>query len=411
MVDVAALGARALRAIDTRAEDLVALSRAIHADPEVAYQEHRAAARITDLLERSGFAVTHGYAGIETAYRGDAGGGKGAGPTVAILAEYDALNEIGHACGHNLMALMGTAAAIGVKAVLAELGGHLAAIGTPAEEGGGGKVALIKRGGFGDVDAAMLVHPNASRTLAGRHSLAANRVMVEYFGKAAHGASQPDQGINALDGALQLFNAINAMRQQLRPDARVMGIITAGGSAPNVIPDYAQARFSVRALDRRYQREVLGRFVACAEGAAQATGTTVKLTIPEESGYDNMVFSTPLAERWAAHMTALGQPPYEAKDDERVGSTDMGNLMQILPAIHPYVAIANDDVPGHSIAFREAACTDLAHERALLAAKAMALTAIDLLARPELLQRARAEFEERRAQGIVSGRAATVVTS
>ena len=383
----------------------MALSLAIHADPELAYQEHRAASRLADLLERGGFALTRAYAGIDTAYRGDAAGGAGPGPTIAILSEYDALNEIGHACGHNLMAMMGAAAALGVKAALPELPGHVAAIGTPAEEGGGGKIALLKAGGFDDVDAAMIVHPNSSRTLAGRHSLAANRVTVEYFGKAAHGASQPDQGINALDGVLQLFNAINAMRQQLRPDARVMGIITAGGSAPNVIPDYAQARFSVRALDRRYQQEVLRRFTACAEGAARATGTQVKVTVPEESGYENMVFSTPLAERWARHMTTLGQPPFEVTDEQRVGSTDMGNLMQVLPAIHPYVAISNENLPGHSVAFREAAATELAHERALGAAKAMALTTIDLLGDPDLLAAARGEFEERRAQGIVKGRA------
>ena len=398
------LGARALRAIDLKARDLIALSRAIHADPELAYNEHRAAARLTEFLDEAGFKMTRGYAGLPTSYRGDAAGGKGKGPTIAILAEYDALNEIGHACGHNLMAMMGTAAAIGVHAVLGEVGGHLAAIGTPAEEGGGGKVALINAGGFDDIDAAMLVHPNSSRTLAGRHSLAANRITVQYFGKAAHGASQPDQGINALDGVLQLFNAINAMRQQLRPDARVMGIITSGGSAPNVIPDFAEARFSVRALDRRYQQEVLQRFVACAEGAAKATATTLKVIIPPEGGYENMVFSSPIAERWAAHLGELGQRVHEVKDDERVGSTDMGNVMQILPAIHPYIAIADDSVPGHSIAFRETATTDLAHERALLAAKAMALTAVDLLTRPELLARARTEFEERRAQGTVKGR-------
>jgi len=395
--------ARAVRAIDERREDLVELSLAIHRDPEIAYQEHRAASRLADFLERAGFAVTRGYRGIETAYRGDASG-TGPGPTVAILAEYDALNEIGHACGHNLMAMMGAAAAIGARAALAELPGRVAAIGTPAEEGGGGKVALLKAGGFDDVDAAMIVHPNSSRTLVGRHSLAANRATVEYFGRAAHGASQPEAGINALDGVLQLFNAINAMRQQLRPDARVMGIITAGGSAPNVIPDYAQARFSVRALDRAYQQEVLRRFTACAEGAARATGTEVRITVPEEAGYDNMVFSRPLAERWGTHMAALGHPPFDPKDDDRVGSTDMGNLMQVLPAIHPYVAISNDNIAGHSIAFREAAATELAHERALAAAKAMALTTIDLLGDPDLLRRARAEFEERRAGGIVKGR-------
>jgi metal-dependent amidase/aminoacylase/carboxypeptidase family protein len=231
---------------------------------------------------------------------------------------------------------------------------------------------------------------------------------VEYFGRAAHAASQPDQGINALDGLIQLFNNVNAMRQQLRPDARVHGIITSGGSAANVIPDHTMGRFSVRALDRRYQQEVVRRFVACAEGAATATGTTVKVTINDDAGYENMVFSTPLAERWAAHMKELGQQIFDARDDERLGSTDMGNVMQVLPAIHPYVAIAQEAIPGHSIAFRDHAGTSEAHESSLIAAKALALTAIDVLAERSLLQRTRDEFEERRIAGVVKGRPSSV---
>jgi amidohydrolase len=402
--DVAALRKRALNAIDQRRDALFELSRAIHADPETAYEERHASRRLSELLERSGFAVERAYRGIETAYRGDAAG-KDGGPRVAILAEYDALAELGHGCGHNLIAMIGTAAAIAVREVIGELGGSVAAIGTPAEEGGGGKVALLRAGGFDDVDAAMMIHPTTGRSLAGRHSLASNRVMVEYFGKAAHAASQPDQGINALDGLIQLFNAVNAMRQQLRSDARVHGIIANGGSAANVIPDRTMGRFSVRALDRRYQQEVLRRFIACAEGAATATGTTVKVTVHETAGYENMVFSTPMAERWAQHMRDLGQNVFEARDDERVGSTDMGNVMQVLPAIHPYIAISNEPVPGHSVAFRDLAVTPGALEKALIAAKALALTALDVLTDPQVLQRARAEFEERRAAGIVKGRA------
>jgi amidohydrolase len=323
---------------------------------------------------------------------------------VAILQEYDALAEIGHACGHNLIAMMGVAAAVGVRSAMDQLPGRLAAIGTPAEEGGGGKVALLRAGGFDDVDVAMMIHPTSGRSLAGRHSLASNRVMVEFRGRSAHAASQPDLGINALDGVLQLFNNVNAMRQQLRPDARVHGIITSGGSAANVIPDYAAARFSVRALDRAYQQEVLRRFIACAEGAALATGTQLQITVNENAGYENMVFSTPIAERWAHHMRALGVQVFEARDEERVGSTDMGNVMQVLPAIHPYIAISPDAIPGHSIAFREAVLTVEAHEAALAAAKALALTAIDVLADPEVYRRARTEFEERRARGVVKGR-------
>jgi metal-dependent amidase/aminoacylase/carboxypeptidase family protein len=195
------------------------------------------------------------------------------------------------------------------------------------------------------------------------------------------------------------------MRQQLRPEARVHGIITSGGSAANIIPDYAMAKFSVRALDRRYQQEVLKRFIACAEGAATATGTKLKITVHENSGYENMVPSQPLAERWATHMRALGQPVQTVVDDERMGSTDMGNVSQVLPSMHPYVGIASEGTPGHSTAFRDAAATPEAHAAAIFAAKAMALVTIDVLADATLLERARAEFEERRIQGVVKGKA------
>jgi amidohydrolase len=403
MPDIAALRKRALHAIDQRRDALFELSRAIHANPETAYEERQAAARIAELLEKNGFKVVRGYLGVETAYRGDAAG-KNGGPRVAILAEYDALAELGHGCGHNLIAMIGTAAAIGVREVIGDLDGSLAAIGTPAEEGGGGKVALLRAGGFDDVDAAMMIHPTTGRSLAGRHSLANNRVNVEYFGKSAHAASQPDQGVNALDAMIQLFNGVNAMRQQLRPDARVHGIIAKGGSAANVIPDHTVGRFSVRALDRRYQQEVLRRFIACAEGAATATGATVNVSVDENAGYENMVFSSPMAARWTGHMRSLGMQVFDARDDERVGSTDMGNVMQVLPGIHPYIAISDQTIPGHSTAFRDHAATPEALDRALVAAKALALTAIDVLADPDLLKSARAEFDERRAAGTVKGR-------
>jgi len=403
MADRKTLGARAIRAIDDRRAELIALSQEIHADPEVGYEEHRASARLAEMLAANGFSVARPYGGVQTAYRADAAG-KDGGPTVAILAEYDALPDIGHACGHNLIAMMGTAAAIGVRSVIGDLAGRIAAIGTPAEEGGGGKVALVRAGGFTDIDVAMMVHPSA-RTLPSRTSLASNRVDLEFWGKAAHAAAQPDRGINALDGVLQTFNNVNAMRQQLRPEARVHGIISSGGSAANIIPDYAMAKFSVRALDRRYQQEVLKRFIACAEGAATATGTKLKVTVHENSGYENMMFSTPLAGRWADHLRALGQAVQPVTDDERMGSTDMGNVSQILPAIHPYIGIAAEGTPGHSTAFRDAAVTPRAHENALAAAKGMALLTIDLLTEPALLAAARAEFEDRRAEGLVKGRA------
>ena len=392
---------RVIAAIDERREELLELSAAIHGDPEVAYQEHRASERLASFLASHGFTVQRPYKELATAYRAEARG-RSSGPTVAILAEYDALPDIGHACGHNLIAMMGAAAAVGVSAALGGTGGRVAAIGTPAEEGGGGKVALARNGAFADVDVAMMVHPS-SRTISHRTSLASNRVDVEFFGRAAHAAAQPDRGINALDGIIQTFNGMNALRQLVRPDARLHGIITSGGSAANIIPEYAAAKFSIRALDHRYQKEVLKRFIACAEGAATATGTRVKVTVHENSGYENMVPSIPLAERWAQHLRALGVEVAPTSEDERMGSTDMGNVSQIVPAIHPYIAIAPEGTPGHSTAFRDAAATSEANANALAAAKALALVALDVLTEPALLERVRAEFAERRAAGIVKG--------
>jgi len=397
-----ALRSRVIARIESERESLVALSLGLHGDPEVAFQEHRASERVASFLRERGFEVERPYGGLETAFRATAAG-RGDGPTVAILAEYDALPDIGHACGHNLIAMIGAAAAVGVREVLGHLDGRVAAIGTPAEEGGGGKVALVRAGAFADVAAAMMVHPS-SRTISGRTSLASNRVELEFHGKAAHAAAQPDRGINALDGLIQTFNAVNAMRQHLRPDARVHGIITAGGSAANIIPEYAAGKFSVRARDRLYQQEVLRRFIACAEGAAAATGTTLKVNVNENSGYENMVPSTPLTDRWAEHLRALGIEVMQPVDDERMGSTDMGNVSQVVPAAHPYIAIAPDGTPGHSTAFRDAAGTPEAHANAIAAAKALALTAVDLLADPALLARARAEFEERQRSGLLRGR-------
>ncbi len=402
MASRSAAHAKALAAIDRHRDALVELSLRLHRTPELGYQEHQASTWLATFLEGAGFRVERGYRGIETAFRGDAHG-KGSGPTVAILSEYDALPDIGHACGHNLIALMGIAASIGVRAAIEHLPGRLASIGTPAEEGGGGKVALLRAGAFDDVDAAMMIHPS-SRTLATRTSLASDRVDVEFSGKAAHAAAQPDRGISALDGVLQTFNAVHALRLVLRSDARVHGIITEGGSAPNIIPDRAVAKFSVRALDRVYQQEVLRRFIACAEGAATATGTTVKITVHENSGYENMVPSTPLSERWGEHLAELGIAVAPPATDERMGSTDMGNVSQVIPAIHPYIAIAPEGTPGHSTAFRDAAAAPQALENALTAAKAMALVAIDLLSERELLTAARDEFERRRREGAVRGR-------
>ncbi len=395
-----ALASEALAAIDRARDDLIALSLAIHREPELAYQERKASQLLAGFLAARGFAVRKPYAGLETSFRADAG--KGA-PVVAMLCEYDALPDLGHACGHNLIAMMGVAAGLGVRAVIDRLRGTAAVVGTPAEEGEGGKIALLEKGGFDDVDAAMIQHP-AGRTLAFRRSLASVRVEVEFRGKAVHAASQPDQGINALDALILTFVGVNAMRQQLRPDARVMGIIAQGGSAANIIPDLAVGKFSLRALDRAYRDEIVERFTRIVKGAAHATGATADIRVNRTSSYDNMVPNRVLAARYGEHMRGLGLDVAQESPDERMGSTDTGNVMQALPAIHPYVKIAPEGTPGHSVAFRDAAATPEAHEAALKAAKAMALLTIDILSEPELLRGAKSEFEEQRRRGLVKGR-------
>ncbi len=397
------LASEALAAIERARDRLVDLSLAIHSAPELANDERKANALLASALVEHDFQVITPYAGIETSFRGDIGSGA---PTVAILCEYDALPDIGHACGHNLIAMMGLAAGVGVRAVIDRLEGNVAVIGAPAEEGEGGKIALLERGGFDDVDAAMLVHPG-SRTLAYRRSLASVRVDVEFRGKAVHAASQPDQGINALDGLILTFVGVNALRQQLRPDARVMGVITHGGSAANIIPDLAVGKFSLRALDRAYRDELVERFSRVAKGAAAATGAALSLSVRRNSAYDNMVPNRVLAERYGEHLRWLGVDVAQESPDERMGSTDMGNVMQALPGIHPYIKIAPEGTPGHSVAFREAAAASEAHENALRAAKAMALLTIDLLRDPALLRLANAEFEDQKRQGVVRGKSRT----
>jgi len=375
-------------AIDAAAGELTALARKIHATPEVAFQERQASAWLTETLDRHGFRTQRGIADLETAFRAEIGSGQG--PTVAILAEYDALPEIGHACGHNLICTAALGAGIGLSAVRDSLPGLVLVLGTPAEEGGGGKVIMLERGAFAGVDAAMMFHP-AGYTLSERPSLASYRLALKFLGKAAHAAAKPDEGINALDAMIQTFSAIGLLRQQLRDDTRVHGIITYGGAAPNIIPDRAEALFTCRATDSGYAKKVLDRVIACAEGASMATGAKLEYTV--RKGYDSIKPNRTLAETFSRHLGTLGFPLDSAPERPRMGSTDMGDISQALPSIHPYVSIGPKALGGHTIEFREAALTDKGFAAMLAAAKAMALTSYDLLTKPELLARVRRDFE------------------
>jgi amidohydrolase len=391
MSDIEALKHRVVEEVDSLRDELIRMADTIHDHPEVAFEEHRSAGLLADLLASHGFAVERGQAGLDTAFVATFQG-RVEGTAIAFLAEYDALPGLGHACGHNLIGTSAVGAGLAAKTVVPELGGAIHVIGTPAEEGGGGKAYLVDAGVFDGVDAAMMVHPS-TRNLTRRTSLTSYKVSIEFFGKPAHAAAKPDEGINALEALILTYNGINALRQHVRPDARIHGVITHGGEAPNIVPEYAAARFYVRAADKAYTTEVLEKVRACAEGAATATGATLKL---EEYSphYDTMLPNPVLAGLAEANLSALGIEVSPPEVDERMGSSDMGNVSQVVPALHPYIAIGPEEMGGHTQEFAEASRSPAGHEGMINAAKLLAMTAVDLLGQPRTVDEVKAAFRE-----------------
>jgi amidohydrolase len=377
--------------IDTLADELEALSHKIHDAPELAFKEEKASAWLADFLEKHGARVERGVGGLSTAFRATIEG-TGAGPTVAIMAEYDALPGIGHACGHNVIATAGTGAGAAIAAALGTLpfAGRIQVIGTPAEEGGAGKVKLLDAGVFKDVDAAMMIHGRCG-TQVWRPTLGIIKVKVEYHGQAAHASSWPWRGVNALNAVIQLFVSLDAMRQQLRPDARMHGVITKGGEQANIIPEYTSAEFYLRAVTVEYCHELLRRFRAAADGAATATGCRVTVTA-DPTVHEPLRPNATMSGLFASNLELIDFP--EDPDDGQAGygSTDCGNVSQRLPTIHPYIRISPDGVPGHSREFARWARSPLARTGMVAGAKALALTALDLLASPDALARANQDF-------------------
>lgn len=393
MTNIDELKQRIMDEVDARRDELIRISDTIHAQPELAFQEFEAAALLTSILEQEGFAVQRGVAGLETAFVASYTSQKGDRPIVALLSEYDALAELGHACGHNIIGTASVGAGLAVQSVLDEVAGTIQVIGTPAEEGGGGKVIMAEAGVFDGVDAAMMVHPS-TRTMTRRTSLACYELKMEFFGQAAHAAASPDKGINALDACILAYNNISALRQQLPDDIRIHGIITHGGSAPNIIPDYATAEFLVRAAEKNDALAMLDKVEDCARAGALAAGAKVRLTRGEKY-YANMVPSTVLADLFDANLATLGREVQLPEPNERMGSTDMGNVSHVVPALHPYIAIAPEEVAGHSPEFRAASASPEGHAGLLDAAKALAMTAVDLFSNPSLVDAAWEEYRAR----------------
>ncbi len=376
-------------AVDGLAGELEALSRRIHDHPELGYNEVQASGWLTQFLETKGFEVERGVAGVPTAFRATVNGG-GNGPTVAIMCEYDALPGIGHACGHNIIATSGAGAGAALAALKSRLpAGQVHVIGTPAEEGGGGKIKLLQGGVFAGVDCAMMIH-GFDRTILHQDLLGIVRTGFEYAGKAAHASADPWAGVNALDACIQTFNAVSMLRQQVRPDCRIHGIIDNGGAAANIIPEYAKATFYVRAPRIDTMWELHRRVVACAEGAARATGATLTVIL-HDMVYEPLKRNQTLLNLFAANMRDAGLVESEPAAD-RLGSSDVGNVSQVLPTIQPMVAIAPAGTAIHSREFVDAAIKPMAHAGMLAAAKTMALTAYDLLADPARIRAAKEEF-------------------
>jgi amidohydrolase len=378
-------------AVDALADELERLSHQLHDNPELAFREEKAHAWLTDFLAKHGATVERGVGGLATAFRATIAGAA-AGPTIAILAEYDALPGIGHACGHNVIATAGVGAGAALARALGTLplAGRIQVIGTPAEEGGAGKVKLMDAGVFDGVDAAMMIHGRCG-TQVWRPTLGIIKVKVEFFGQAAHASSWPWRGVNALNAVISLFNALDAMRQQIRTDARVHGVITRGGEQANIIPEYTSAEFYLRATTVPYCHELLRRFTAAAEGAATATGCRAQVTA-DPTVHEPMKANPTMAAVFRRNLAYIDFP--EDPDDGQAGygSTDCGNVSQRLPTIHPYIRISPDGVPGHSREFAQWARSPLARAGMVAGAKALALTALDLLAAPETLGAAKADF-------------------
>jgi amidohydrolase len=378
-----------LQAIDAAAESILSTSHQIHDHPELGYQEVFASGLLADTLAAHGFEVERGYAGIPTALCARKGNGRG--PRVAFLAEYDALPGIGHGCGHNIIATSALSAGIGLGEVVTELEGEVWVIGTPAEETDGAKVVMLERGAFQSVDAALMIHPHEGNYYM-TESLAMDALEVSFFGQPAHAATAPWEGINALDAMIQTFNSLNAMRQQVRPDARLHGVIVEGGTAPNIIPDHTVGRFYLRAKTRQYVNELVEKFKACVQGAALATGTRFELKNYENS-FDDMVNNLVLAERMRAYFTeVLGSASFK-RAPESFGSVDMGNVSHVVPAVHILIDVADGKaLSPHTREFQQAVATPYADSALLRAGKAMALTGYDVLTNAGFLEAARAEF-------------------
>ena len=368
----------------------IGLSRKIYSSPELSFSEYKAVQLICQTLTEAGFEIEGKVAGLETAFSATHPA-RSNGPTVAFLAEYDALPNLGHACGHNLIAGAAVAAALAVGSVKEQLPGTFKLIGTPAEETGGGKIIMAEKGVFEDLDVVMMVHPG-NRNGGSLHTLTLVPLKITFHGKASHASATPEAGVNALSAVLQTFYGVHMLREHFLPEASVHGIITKGGERTNIVPDLTECQFSIRAPTVSYRDELVQKVKNCAKGAALTTGCTV------EFGYYGLIYepmkrNVPLEETFIKNFACLGVEIDEAIPQGK-GSTDAANVSQVAPTLHGNFRIASKDIKAHTKEFADAAVSNDAMQGMLNAAKALAMTAVEIMLSPELMQRIREDFDQ-----------------
>ena len=379
-------------AIDALRPELIAASHAIHANPELAFEEKFASNLLTKTVENHGLAVARGAYGLPTAYAAEFGP---KGPAVmSLLSEYDALPGIGHACGHNVIATAGLGAALGLSKLGRNLTGRVRYMGTPAEERGGGKEMMAQHGAFDGADASMMVHP-AGFDMVTMPVIALAEVEIIYHGRAAHASAMPSRGLNALDALVTAYQSIAQLRQHIQQTERIHGIIVEGGMAPNIVPERAAGRFYVRARNGVELAALKKRVQACFEAGALATGTRLETNWGRVDCLD-LKTNWPLAHAYEANATALGRELLDPSSlpPGLAGSTDMGNVSHRVPSIHPIIQVSPANVTIHNAEFTAYAKSDRADQAIVDGAKALAMTTLDFFASADLRAAAKADFEK-----------------
>ena len=379
--------------IDDIKNILIEMSDRIHENPEIGHQEYKAMEILTTALKEKGFEVKKGIAGMETSFIATLKG-QGEGPIIGLLCEYDALIGLGHACGHNLLGVGSVGAAIALSKVMPKINGTLKVFGTPAEEGGvdnaGGKCLMVDY--FKETDASLIWHPGSKNFVSRSSSMAREAIQFEFYGKSSHAGGSPWEGNNALNAMIIFFRCVDALRQHVKPDVRLHGFIEKGGVAANIVPDHTIAKFYVRARDIKYMSVVSEKVKNCAKAAALATDCEVKYW-DYANTYENKIPNNVLADVVEENLGTLGRKVDRVPTGVGGGSTDVGNVSQVTPIVSLSLSIVDKPTPGHSIKFREAAKSGKAHESLILASKTLAMTAIDLFIKPDLIPRIRSEWE------------------